>query len=75
MSLRVRDTEVRELMDDPDCDARRLAATFRRFGIVNRLVSGGSRRSPAATDSTWSGPAPIPTLARTPRHPPVARRA
>ena len=40
MSLWVRDTEVRELMDDPDCDARRLAATFRRFGIVNRLVSG-----------------------------------
>lgn len=27
-------------MDDPACDARRLHNTFRRFGIVNRLVSG-----------------------------------
>lgn len=40
MSLRVRDTSVRELMDDPDCDPDRLAATLRRFRIVNRLVAG-----------------------------------
>lgn len=40
MSLAVRDTEVRELMDDPACDPERLAATLRRFDTVNRLVSG-----------------------------------
>ena len=40
MSLAVRDMTVVELMDDPDCDARRLRATLRRFGTVNRLVSG-----------------------------------
>lgn len=40
MSLAVRDERVRELMDDPDCDPRRLAATLRRFGLVNRLVTG-----------------------------------
>lgn len=40
MSLAVRDTDVRELMDDPTCDADRLVATLRRFGTVNRLVSG-----------------------------------
>ncbi len=27
-------------MDDPDCDPTRLRATLRRFGMVNRLVSG-----------------------------------
>jgi 2-polyprenyl-3-methyl-5-hydroxy-6-metoxy-1,4-benzoquinol methylase len=40
VNLRERDTELRELMDDPECDPARLAATLRRFGIVNRLVSG-----------------------------------
>jgi 2-polyprenyl-3-methyl-5-hydroxy-6-metoxy-1,4-benzoquinol methylase len=40
MSLRARDTTIRELMDDPDCDPDRLAATLRRFRIVNRLVAG-----------------------------------
>ena len=40
MSLAVRDEHVRELMDDADCDPRRLGATLRRFAIVNRLVSG-----------------------------------
>lgn len=39
-SLAARDTEVRELMDDPGCDPVRLAATLRRFGAVNRLVAG-----------------------------------
>lgn len=38
--LAVRDEELRELMDDPACDRRRLDATLRRFGMVNRLVSG-----------------------------------
>ena len=38
--LSERDTDLLELMDDPDCDPRRLSATLRRFGTVNRLVSG-----------------------------------
>ncbi len=40
MSLRERDAALTELMDDPACDPQRLAATYRRFGLVNRLVSG-----------------------------------
>lgn len=40
MSLAVRDLELEELMDDPACDPRRLRATLRRFGTINRLVSG-----------------------------------
>ena len=40
MNLSVRDADVAELMDDPDCDPRRLAATLRRFDTVNRLISG-----------------------------------
>ncbi|MFE1646550.1 methyltransferase domain-containing protein [Microbacterium sp. P01] len=38
--LHRRDVDLRELMDDPACDPDRLAATLRRFGTVNRLVSG-----------------------------------
>jgi 2-polyprenyl-3-methyl-5-hydroxy-6-metoxy-1,4-benzoquinol methylase len=38
--LGARDTRLVELMDDPACDPRRLAATYRRFRVVNRLVSG-----------------------------------
>nr|WP_260856350.1 methyltransferase domain-containing protein [Microbacterium sp. BH-3-3-3] len=34
-----RDVALTELMDDPDCDPRALAATYRRFDLVNRLVS------------------------------------
>lgn len=40
MSLAVRDAELEELMDDPLCDPRRLKATLRRFGTINRLFSG-----------------------------------
>lgn len=40
MTLAVRDTQLRELMDDPACDLSRLHATLRRFAVVNRLVSG-----------------------------------
>lgn len=40
MSLGVRDEVLVELMDDPDCDPERLRATLRRFGTINRLVSG-----------------------------------
>ncbi|MDU0367731.1 methyltransferase domain-containing protein [Microbacterium sp. KSW4-17] len=38
-----RDTALRELMDDPECDPRALAATYRRFDVVNRLVSAWGR--------------------------------
>lgn len=38
-----RDTALTELMDDPDCDPRTLAATYRRFGVVNRVVSAWGR--------------------------------
>ncbi|MFK4837288.1 methyltransferase domain-containing protein [Microbacterium sp. ZW T2_14] len=40
MTLAVRDEGLAELMDDPACDPDRLRATLRRFGTVNRLVSG-----------------------------------
>lgn len=40
MTLAARDTRLRELMDDPDCDLARLHTTLRRFSVVNRLVSG-----------------------------------
>lgn len=40
MDLSARDDQLRELMDDPDCDPHRLHATLRRFGIVNQLVAG-----------------------------------
>jgi 2-polyprenyl-3-methyl-5-hydroxy-6-metoxy-1,4-benzoquinol methylase len=40
VSLAVRAVDIRELMDDPACDPRLLAATLRRFGLINRMVSG-----------------------------------
>jgi 2-polyprenyl-3-methyl-5-hydroxy-6-metoxy-1,4-benzoquinol methylase len=40
MDLSKRDEQLRELMDDPHCDPQRLHATLRRFGLVNKLVSG-----------------------------------
>lgn len=40
VDLRMRDLVLRELMDDPDCDPRALERTFRRFAVVNALVSG-----------------------------------
>lgn len=40
MSLTARDDQLRELMDDPDCDPVALHSTLQRFGVVNRLVSG-----------------------------------
>lgn len=40
VDLSVRDTELQELMDDPACDRRALDRTFRRFAVVNALVSG-----------------------------------
>lgn len=42
MSLATRDDTIVELMDDPACDPVRLAATLRRFRVINRLVSGWS---------------------------------
>jgi 2-polyprenyl-3-methyl-5-hydroxy-6-metoxy-1,4-benzoquinol methylase len=40
VDLRTRDLALREIMDDPDCDPRALERTFRRFTVVNALVSG-----------------------------------
>ena len=40
VDLRSRDRDLRELMDEPDCDPRTLDRTFRRFAVVNALVSG-----------------------------------
>ena len=60
MTLAVRDDDVAELMDDPECDPDRLAATLRRFGTVNRLVSGWG----AVYRRTL---APPPRVARAPR--------
>jgi 2-polyprenyl-3-methyl-5-hydroxy-6-metoxy-1,4-benzoquinol methylase len=40
MNLAVRDETIRELMDDPACDAEQLRATLERFETINRLVSG-----------------------------------
>lgn len=38
--LAERDAEARELMDDPACDLRALERTYRRFPLVNAVVSG-----------------------------------
>ncbi|WP_400997516.1 methyltransferase [Agromyces sp. GXQ0307] len=46
-----RDVDARELMDDPGADPDTLARTFRRFGIVNRIVS-----RPAAVYEEWVRP-------------------
>lgn len=43
IALARRDPDLRELMDDPSCDPRRLAATYGRFRVVNRLVSAWGR--------------------------------
>ncbi|MBE1525368.1 2-polyprenyl-3-methyl-5-hydroxy-6-metoxy-1,4-benzoquinol methylase [Nesterenkonia lutea] len=40
VNLSRRDEQLLELMDDPNCDPQRLNATLRRFGLVNRLISG-----------------------------------
>lgn len=40
MNLRERDTQLTELMDDPNCDPETLRRTLQRFHIVNSFVSG-----------------------------------
>jgi 2-polyprenyl-3-methyl-5-hydroxy-6-metoxy-1,4-benzoquinol methylase len=40
VDLTERAVELTEIMDDPDCDPRALARTYRRFALVNALVSG-----------------------------------
>ncbi len=40
VDLRERAVDLQELMDDPACDRRALDRTFRRFAVVNALVSG-----------------------------------
>jgi 2-polyprenyl-6-methoxyphenol hydroxylase-like FAD-dependent oxidoreductase/2-polyprenyl-3-methyl-5-hydroxy-6-metoxy-1,4-benzoquinol methylase len=39
-SLRRRASDAVELMDDPDCDPRKLASTYANFRYVNAVVSG-----------------------------------
>ncbi|NHC15835.1 methyltransferase domain-containing protein [Motilibacter deserti] len=41
--LSARDTAVRELMDDPECDLGKLRSTYAQFRAVNRAVSGWRR--------------------------------
>lgn len=38
--LRERDTHLRELMDDPNCDLEMLYATYKQFHTVNQLIGG-----------------------------------
>lgn len=40
LDLSRRETELPELMDDPDCDLDRLRLTYARFRYVNRVVAG-----------------------------------
>lgn len=44
IDLAQRDRDLRELMDDPDCDPDALRRTYGQFGLVNRLVAGWRRR-------------------------------
>jgi 2-polyprenyl-3-methyl-5-hydroxy-6-metoxy-1,4-benzoquinol methylase len=41
--FRRRNTVLRELMDDPDCDPVMLRRTYRQFAVVNRLFAGWKR--------------------------------
>jgi 2-polyprenyl-3-methyl-5-hydroxy-6-metoxy-1,4-benzoquinol methylase len=43
VDLSRRNTELRELMDDRDCDLERLRATYDRFRYLNRVVAGWRR--------------------------------
>ena len=55
-SLDRRDDHAIELMDDPAADPEALDRTYRRFGIVNRIVS-----RPAAVYEEWVRPHLSPT--------------
>lgn len=41
--LNQRDPNIKELMDDPDCDLEKLHATYDQFGTINRLLGGWKR--------------------------------
>lgn len=41
--LRRRAADLREAMEDPGCDARRLRATYAQFATLNRLLAGWRR--------------------------------
>jgi 2-polyprenyl-3-methyl-5-hydroxy-6-metoxy-1,4-benzoquinol methylase len=41
--LAQRRTEIKELMENPDCDQRKLHNTYRQFRAINTLVSGWGR--------------------------------
>lgn len=38
-----REPDVRELMDDPSCDRRKLDRTFAQFATLNRMIAGWDR--------------------------------
>ena len=40
IDLSRRETDLVELMDDPDCDLDALRRTYAHFSTVNRLVAG-----------------------------------
>lgn len=63
--LSPRDAELRELMDDPECDPERLRRTLSRFAVVNRLVSGWGhayRRHVRPALPPTPGPSPVRIL-------------
>lgn len=43
IDLATRDRDLRELMDDPDCDLVALRRTYAQFRVINRLVAGWRR--------------------------------
>ena len=43
LHLRKRDTDLKEYMDDPECDLQMLYATYDQFETVNRLIGGWRR--------------------------------
>jgi 2-polyprenyl-3-methyl-5-hydroxy-6-metoxy-1,4-benzoquinol methylase len=62
MSLLHRAEDLRELMDDPACDAVRLANTYRQFDTMNRWLTGWRgiyRRMIAPSLSRHGGPATL----------------
>jgi 2-polyprenyl-3-methyl-5-hydroxy-6-metoxy-1,4-benzoquinol methylase len=55
VNLTVRDHQLREIMDDPDCDPVRLRRTLDRFAITNRFVAGWGRAYRSLIRPTLAG--------------------
>lgn len=41
--LSQRNPGIKEFMDDPDCDLKKLLATYNQFGTINRMLGGWKR--------------------------------